>query len=89
MKALQRQVGAFGGEVQEESLRTVCDVLEHALRRNYRGVPRWLIEQTIDVSNMGEMMQAVMDLSGLRRKAYEEGKARAAAASIGTDSSAT
>jgi hypothetical protein len=91
LRTLQDKLKAWGTEPSTESLSTLCDALGHALRRNYRNVPLWLIAQSIDVENMAALMQALMDISGLRRKAYEEGKARAAEAakSIGTASTAT
>jgi hypothetical protein len=54
------------------------NALMHALARNYRGVPRWLIGQSVDLGNMTEIMQAFMDVSGLHRKEVEEKKAMAA-----------
>lgn len=57
-----------------ESMETLCEALEFALARNYSGVPRWLIEQTIDLANMAEMMRSIMDISGLRRKEVEAEK---------------
>lgn len=66
-----------------ESMETLCDAMEAALARNYSGVPRWLIMETIDLANMGEMMQGIMDISGLRRKEIEAAKKAQTAPTIG------
>lgn len=71
------------------SFAALVEILRAALSRNYRGVPRWLIEQTIDVGNMADLVQAVMDVSGMKRKEIEEAKKAMAANSAGTTSTAT
>lgn len=84
-----KQLGATDPDVDQ--LAIVVDAIGFALKRNYRGVPRWLIQQSIDVGNMEALTKAFMDVSGLIRKEIEAGKAMAAAASssIGTGSTAT
>lgn len=62
-----------------ESMNTMVEAIDHALKRNYSGVPRWLIEQSLDVGNMPDLTQAFMDVGGLKRKEIETGKATAAA----------
>jgi hypothetical protein len=57
------------------SMHNLVDLLIAALSQNYRGVPRWLIEQSISLGNLPQMSAAVMDLSGLRRREIEEKKA--------------
>jgi hypothetical protein len=72
------------------AMSAMCDVLAAALSQNYRGVPRWLIEQSVRIDNLTDLTAAVMDVSGLRRKAIDEKKATAAAAlSTGAPSSPT
>jgi hypothetical protein len=46
--------------------------IELALKRNYRGVPRWLIEQTLDVGNAGAFNKALMDVDGKYREEAEK-----------------
>jgi hypothetical protein len=91
IKALQARLEKFNGGVGIEAMDTVRVALNHALRRNYRGVPDWLIGQTVDPANMLDMFVALMDLSGLKRKEIEEGKAKAAlaASSAGTTFTST
>jgi hypothetical protein len=71
LKLLQARLQKMGNGPDTDSMETLVDALEQALARNYRNVPRWLITQTVDVGNMGEMMLALMNVSGL--KAREEG----------------
>lgn len=49
-------------------------MIDFALRRNYRNVPRWLIEQTIDVANIPAFTRAVMDNGGKYREEVEAEK---------------
>lgn len=92
LKALGAKLLTYKG-VGLDDLDTVRLSLAHALRRNYRGVPDWLIGQTLDIGNMQELFVALMDVSGLKRKEIEAGKAKAAAAvtesSTGTSSTPT
>jgi hypothetical protein len=89
LRKLKARLDSFGQAAGTEDMETLCEAVLQALTRNYSGVPRWLVEQTIDVANMPELMTAVMDVSGMRRKEIEAGKAKAADASIGTISIAT
>lgn len=91
LQALEAKLKAYGSQTPAESMMILAEALQHALNRNYRGVPKWLIAQSIDLENMADLMKALMDISGLRRKALEEGKATAAEAmrSTGTASTVT
>ena len=62
-----------------QALQTLQAAIKRALRRNYRGVPDWLIRQSFDIGNIGDLSIALMDINGMRRKEIEAGKARAAA----------
>ena len=73
LERFERQLKTFGQD-DLQSMRTLVDALAAALLRNYDGVPKWLIAQTIDVANMPEMMRALMDVSGLRRREVEAEK---------------
>ncbi len=75
LKVLQTRLQKLGSSPDAESMETLVDALEHALARNYRGVPRWLISQSVDIANMPDMTIALMDVSGLKRKEIEEKKA--------------
>lgn len=89
-QAMDSQLKTLTVDPNIESMRVMVTALEKAIRRNYRGVPRWLIEQTLDVANMTDLTVAFMDVNGLKRKEIEAGKAAAAAATpTGTQSTAT
>lgn len=82
-----------GGAIDAESIKTVVSVAMHSLRRNYPALTRkdvvgvchedengdivWDKPGLLDVGNMKEVMDAVMDISGLKRKEQEAEKARA------------
>ncbi len=63
--------------LDRESTRTILDAAHAALKRNYPDLSREDVGNMIDVGNMGEVFEAIMDVSGLKRKALEaegEGK---------------
>lgn len=80
LKKLHPKLRKIGEAPGVEDMETLCDALVQALSRNYRNVPAWLINQTVDVANMADMLAAVMDQSGLKRKEIEEKKAIAQSA---------
>jgi hypothetical protein len=73
------------------SMADIVEILVPALAQNYKGVPRWLVEQSVNLSNAPYLIQAVMDISGLLRKEIGEKKAKATktSPSTGTALSAT
>ncbi len=81
LKELRAQLERMNATPDMASFEALVEILAAALSRNYRGVPRWLIEQSIDVGNMAEITQAVMDVSGLKRKEHLAAKKAMAAAS--------
>ena len=89
LRLLQRKLGALNAGGDLESMATIAEAMQHALRRNYSGVPLWLIEQSLDLANMPEFTLAFMDVGGMKRKEVEAGKAAAAAAQTGTASTPT
>ena len=91
MRLMSDRLSKLGAAADLESMTTMVDAISAALKRNYRGVPRWLIQQTLDVANMPDLTRAFMDVAGMRRKEIEAGKAAAAvqSPSIGTASTAT
>lgn len=88
---LQRLDSKLFGEVgtQIEQMRTVVTGLELSLKRNYKDVPTWLIAQSVHLGNMESMFKALMDVSGLRRKAVEDEKKARVASLNGTTSMPT
>jgi hypothetical protein len=79
LRLLEGRLHSLEADPSVKSMKTMVDAIGHALRRNYSGVPVWLIEQTLDVANMPELTRAFMDVGGLKRKEIEAGKAKAAA----------
>ncbi|WP_337881807.1 hypothetical protein [Chromobacterium haemolyticum] len=77
LEQLQERLAAFTGGIDAASVGTVLDAAHAALLRNYPGITRDDVAAVVDVGNMGDVMEAVMDVSGLKRKAIE---AEAAAA---------
>jgi hypothetical protein len=68
-------------------LEYVSTMVGRALRQNYKGVPSWLIEQTIDSENALELSQKIAGISGLIQK--KETLADPASPSTGMPSTAT
>jgi hypothetical protein len=71
LQSLQSRLETFSGGVDAASLDLVVDSLHGAIQRNYPEVTRDDCVDMLDLGNMEEVMQAVMDVSGLRRKAME------------------
>jgi hypothetical protein len=65
------RLATFNGGIDAESQGMVVDAAWHALRRNYPDITRDQLLDMIDLGNMQAIMEAVMDVSGLRRKAQE------------------
>ncbi len=51
------------------------DVIHAALVRNYPDITVELVGEHVDLGNMQELFEAVMDVSGLKRKSLEAGAA--------------
>ena len=89
LEQFQDRLEKFSGGIDPESVKTVIDVTHAALQRNYPDITRNDIAELIDVGNMSEVMQAVMDVSGLRRRGLEASAVASADPSIGADSTPT
>ena len=77
LEQLQERVSKFSGDIRDkEQIATVIDAAHAAIKRNYPDMTRDDVADLIDVGNMAEVFEAVMDVSGLKRKALEEGEAR-------------
>lgn len=57
--------------------KVVTDVVFAALKRNYPDITREFIKDNIGLEDAGDYFTAVMDVSGMKRKALEAGKATA------------
>jgi hypothetical protein len=71
LQELQDRLVAFSGGVDAASISVVIDALHGALARNYPEITREACIDLLDLENMVDVMQAVMDVSGLRRKTLE------------------
>jgi hypothetical protein len=104
LQKLQEKLFAYKGGVDADSVATVIMAAQQSLSRNYPEIKRadlvgvfteteegdivWITPALIDIGNMLDVMNAVMDVSGVKRKAQEAGKA-AASLSTGISSTAT
>lgn len=87
LEAMQDRLAAMNGGLDKESVATTIDCLFACLKRNYPDMTRERVAtDLLDVGNMGEVMQAVMDVSGMRRKAAEAEAGNLAAPSNGASS---
>lgn len=78
LESLQDRLASFDtGKVTPGSVSVVVDATLLALKRNYPDMTREAVANVLDLGNMLEVMQAVMDVSGVHRKAAEAGKAEA------------
>lgn len=89
LQPLDADLKEMGAKSPADLLATVRNVMKQALRRNYRNVPDWLINQSIDFDNLQEALSLVTDVSGLKRREIDQGKATAAMNGAGTESTAT
>ncbi|QMT41239.1 hypothetical protein [Neisseria shayeganii] len=81
LEQLQERIGRFDGNAQDiQQVSTVIDCAHAALRRNYPDLTREQVADLIDIGNMTEVFEAVMDVSGLKRKAQEAERAGEAVA---------
>lgn len=72
LEQLQERLAAFSGDISDpDQVRTVIDSAHAALRRNYPDMTRIDVAEAIGLENMLEVMEAVMDVSGMKRKAAE------------------
>lgn len=69
------------GSADAKSVGTTIDATWAALKRNYPDFTRAQVADMIDLENMVEVLEAVMDVSGLKRKALEAAKKAESAAS--------
>lgn len=62
------------GALHPASIGTIVDVTHAALRRNYPEISRDDVGQLIDVGNLFEVIDSVMDMAGVKRKAADDAK---------------
>jgi hypothetical protein len=67
------------GDLTAGSVKTAIDIAHSSLRRNYPDMTREQVRDLIDIANMDRVIEACMDVSGLKRKELEEAQAAAGA----------
>jgi len=77
LEIFQHRLKTFEGGLDPASVSTVIDVTLAAINRNYPDMTRERLGEIMDVSDMADVMLAVMDVAGVRRKAAAEEKAKA------------
>lgn len=76
LEQLQDRISTVNGDITDsKQVATVIDAAFSSLKRNYPSMTRDEVAEMIDVGNMAEVFEAVMDVSGLKRKALEAGEA--------------
>lgn len=60
------------GSIDASSVGIVLECAFRALKRNYPDITMEELEEHLDVGNMMDVMEAVVDVSGLKRKKREE-----------------
>lgn len=74
MEAMQDRLEAMTGGLDKNTVSTTVDCLHASLKRNYPDMTREKVAgELLDVSNMADVMAALMDVSGMKRKAQEAG----------------
>lgn len=75
LELYQDELETFTGAIDKASTTLTINIGTAALRRNYPDLTREQVADMIDVANMMEVFEAVMDVSGLKRKAEDSGEA--------------
>lgn len=77
LEQLQDRIAGFKGDITDgKQVATVIDAAHAALKRNYPEITREDVADLVDVGVMAEVFEAVMDVSGLKRKGLEAGEAQ-------------
>lgn len=50
---------------QEQTQADIIDMIWTCLKRNYRGIPKWLIEQSLDTALLNQLNEKMREMSGL------------------------
>lgn len=71
---IQMLQSGMNGMADEEKMQTFVDVVGIAMRRNYANLTNDELEDLLDLNNIGEVFLAILNSSGLVRKADSLGK---------------
>ena len=72
---MQDAIADVGNELSPAAVKAIIDVAHSSLKRNYPEMSRKEARELIDIGNMMAVFEACMDVSGMKRKALEEGEA--------------
>ena len=75
LEVLQERLTAFRGSLADAPL--VIDALHQALLRNYPDLTRAEVASKVGLESFTDVFEAVMDVSGMKRKALEAAAAAA------------
>jgi hypothetical protein len=68
LELLQDDLAGFSGELDKKNISTAIMAVHLALKRNYPDISREQVAEMVDLSNMKDVMLAVMNVSGLKAK---------------------
>lgn len=78
LEQMKTKLKNFTGDIQDvDQISTVIDAAHAALKRNYPEVTREFVAEHVGLENFTDVFMAVMDVSGVARKAREAGEAAA------------
>jgi hypothetical protein len=78
LEQLGESLATYNGDVRDKAqVAVVIDVAHSALKRNYPDMTREQVAEKIGLENMQDVMEAAMDVSGLKRKEREAAEAAA------------
>ena len=86
LEAMRERIEKLQGAADPASVSTVIDLAHASLKRNYPSMSREDVAELVDVGNMGDLVDAAMDVSGIRRKTAEAAAGEAQAPSSGAAS---
>jgi hypothetical protein len=66
----------LAGMANKDVRALILDVGLASLNRNYPDMTRDELKEIVDIGNMNDLLDACMDVSGLKRKALEAGEAQ-------------
>jgi hypothetical protein len=76
LKQMQAKQAARTEPVSTEQAQVdIIDMIWACLKRNYRGIPRWLIEQSLDTALLLKLNEKMREMSGLVEAKKETGTA--------------
>lgn len=74
LEVLQERVSEMVGlpATDPRAIKTTIEAAHLALKRNYPDITRDTVAELVDLGNMGDVFEALMDVSGVKRRAQEQ-----------------